>query len=164
MRVSLHEDMIVGFSGDTEIGNLPKGVGLERLRWDGSKVVDLAALEGMWVRHRNGTFSLHAVSVPGSQWVSMMYRERNRLYVNAGVIALKTEQEMTAAKRAEADRIVENRAMKTDAAAFISGLTYGQIDSHIDTAFGTLNAAQKTSLRRLYKAVLWLVKTQMKGS
>jgi len=42
--------------------------------------------------------------------------------------------------------------------AEISGMTYAQIDAHIDNTFAGLSAAQKASLKKLYKAVLALIK------
>lgn len=46
MKATLDRDIIVHLTphGATEIGNLPTGAGLERLRFDGKKVVDLASL------------------------------------------------------------------------------------------------------------------------
>jgi len=40
----------------------------------------------------------------------------------------------------------------------IGQMTWTEIDQHIDTAFSGLSAAQKTSLKTLYKCVLALVK------
>lgn len=161
MKVSLNEDMIVGFSGDIEIGNLPKGVGLERLRWDGEKIVDLAMASGIWVRHQRGVFEFHAVSVPGSQYVVMTYADRKRLYINSGVIRVRTKEENEDQKKADTARTVENRSLKTEALAFANGLTRDQIDEHIDKIFGKLDADQKASLKRLYKAVLFLTKSMV---
>lgn len=42
--------------------------------------------------------------------------------------------------------------------ADLAAMSFQQIDSHIDTVYGNLNAAQKTSLRTLYKSVLALIK------
>jgi len=42
--------------------------------------------------------------------------------------------------------------------AAISAMTYTQIDTHIDNTFSNLSTAQKTSLKKLYKAVLALIK------
>lgn len=55
MRAHLREDIIKNFTeaGDTEVGIIPrdkKKVGLERLRFDGQKIVDLADLETIYVR------------------------------------------------------------------------------------------------------------------
>jgi hypothetical protein len=161
MKVSLHEDRIIGFSGDIEIGNMPKGVGLERIRWNGKSVVDLMTLDEIWVRHQRGVFEFHAVSVPESQRVAMTYADRKRLHVESGVIRVRTEQDMEVLKQAEAGRIVDNRSLKAEAIAFASELTYDQIDAHVETIFGSLNTAQKGSLKRLYGAVLFLTKSSV---
>lgn len=162
MRATVFEDFIVSFGGDTEIGSLPKGVGLERLRWDGQKLIDLDKIEAIWVRCRAGVFELHVIEVPGSQVITMRYADRKRLYVENGVIGIRTAEEMEALEQAEADRITQNSTLKTEALAFASGLTYTQIDVHIEAVFGGLSPAQKTSLKRLYKTVLCLAKTHLR--
>ena len=51
MKANLKEDIIVMLTenGSTEIGPLPKNVGLERLRFNGQRVVDLFDLtDGIW--------------------------------------------------------------------------------------------------------------------
>jgi hypothetical protein len=40
----------------------------------------------------------------------------------------------------------------------VSSLTYNDIDNHIETVFGNLNAAQQNSLKKLYKVVLYSVR------
>jgi len=96
MKAVLENDIIVHITerGDTEIGQIPKGVGLERLRWDGKKVVDLADLDQIWVEERNGVFILHAVEVPGAQKVSMTYADRKKLTRDADLIRLKSVNEI----------------------------------------------------------------------
>jgi len=51
MRAMLDRDIIVHLTphGDTEIGSIPKGAGLERMRFDGKQLVDLATLGEIWV-------------------------------------------------------------------------------------------------------------------
>ena len=97
----LDEDMIVAVGSDenagVEIGNLPPGVGLERLRWDGKNVVDLQGLTEMYVKEFNGAYSLHAVQVQGSELVPMTYGDRKNLKTDpaTGIIRVKTQQEKT---------------------------------------------------------------------
>lgn len=96
MKANVMEDMIIWITdtGDTEIGALPPGVGVERLRFDGTQVVDLGDLSEIWVRKQAGAFELHAVAVPGSQVVSMTYADRKRLMDDAGTIRVKTQAEI----------------------------------------------------------------------
>lgn len=64
MRASLDRDIIVHLTphGVTEIGSLPTGAGLERLRWNGKRLVDLAELDEIWVETLpGGGFLLHAI-------------------------------------------------------------------------------------------------------
>lgn len=98
MKAVVDQDIIVNLTdlGDTEIGTLPNGVGLERLRWDGTKIVDLADLTEMWVKNNSGSFELHCVCVPDSQLVQMTYSDRKNLVSNNGTIRLKTQEEINA--------------------------------------------------------------------
>jgi hypothetical protein len=48
--------------------------------------------------------------------------------------------------------------MQNEALSLLSDLKYPDIDKHIDQAFASLSTIQKTSLKRLYKAVLYLLK------
>lgn len=87
-------DLILRLSGgDTEIGPMPKGIGLERLRFDGQKVVDLLSLDEMWVENKGGVWILHCIPLPGCQRVKMTYADRWRLTENAGTYRVMTEEE-----------------------------------------------------------------------
>jgi len=93
MRAYLKDDIIIRYTADknaTEIGNPPR-VGLERLRFNGSGVVDLNDLTELWV---GSDYQLHAIEVPGSQLVQMTYADRTRLINDAGTIRLKTDEEL----------------------------------------------------------------------
>lgn len=98
MKALLIEDIIQAVGGgDTEIGPLPPGVGVERLRWDGERLLDLAAASLIYVRHLSGNhFELHGVAVPGSQPVAMTWGDRNNLTIADGLIRIKTADELTA--------------------------------------------------------------------
>ncbi len=114
MRAILNQDKIVKLTlasdKGVEIGRLEKGVGLERQRFDGEKVVDLAELDIIFVRHLGGShFDLHAVEVPGSQQVAMRYADRRRLTIDNGVIRVKTEDEYHAEQAATERQQVKNR-------------------------------------------------------
>lgn len=105
MKATLDQDIIAALhAGDTEIGELPPGVGIERLRWDGARLVDLDSLAGIWVEVVNGTYRLHAVAVPGAVLVPMTYRQRKMLMLNGGSPRLKTIAEATAEAEAEQAR------------------------------------------------------------
>jgi len=100
MRAILNEDMVVKITSDpmlgVEVGNVPPGVGLERLRYVlDVGLVDIAMLKALYVRHKNGFFEFHAIGVPGSQRVTMTYADRHKLMINPnGTIRLMTEQEL----------------------------------------------------------------------
>ena len=110
MKAALNGDIILQVNvGDTEIGPIPKGVGLERLRWDGQRVVDLMSMNPIWVEHRGGVFILHAVKGLGWQSVAMNYTERKRLINDNGTFRVKTTQEI-AAEEALARAVAKNSA------------------------------------------------------
>jgi hypothetical protein len=86
MKALLKEDKILCLTLDqgVEIGNIPSGVSLERLRWDGSRLVDLFWERTIHVRClTNGYFELHAVNLPGTYAVAMSYKDRKQLRVTS---------------------------------------------------------------------------------
>jgi hypothetical protein len=95
MKATIKDDFIVRVgAGDTEIGQLPKGVGLERLRWTPDGIIDLMDLEEIWVKHLgNQHFELHAVKVPGSHRVKMSYRDRKNLICEYGYTRVMRPEE-----------------------------------------------------------------------
>jgi len=97
LKVSLRNyDIInkVNVPNGIEIGSVPKGVGLERVRWDGKKLIDLFTLHSIWVEYTNGAFILHCVEVPHSQLVTMEYRYRKKLWNDNGVYSIKTDEQI----------------------------------------------------------------------
>lgn len=112
MKAVLDRDIILWITerGDTEIGSIPKGVGPERLRFNGTNVVDLADLSSIWVKHLGAnSFELHAIEVPGSQKVTMTYQDRKNLVMDNGTIRLKTVTEITAEKEIQKNSMIKNR-------------------------------------------------------
>lgn len=102
-RVILNGDRIKKITADdklgVEVGELPKGVGLERLRWDGEKIVDLAELEEMYVNPQTKT--LHVVQQRNTQRVQMSYNERFYLTNDNGTLRVKTPYERDEEQRSE---------------------------------------------------------------
>jgi len=52
----------------------------------------------------------------------------------------------------------EKTTMLSNIKDLLDNLTYSDLDDHIDTVFSNLNTAQKNSLKKLYKAVFYLLK------
>lgn len=104
------DDRIVHISpaGETEIGKPPQGVGLECLRFDGQKIIDLNKLDRIWVVKKTG-FELHAISLPGAQLVEMTYDQRDRLVDDNGTYRLKTQGEIDAEKMAQEIAMIKGR-------------------------------------------------------
>lgn len=116
MKAILNEDMIVYIveRGNVEIGLIPKDVGLERLRFDGQKVIDLVTLSEMWVRIIGpGAFELHVIKVFASQLVTMGYGDRKNLTVENGIIRVKTSQEIKQEQKDGKKEILRNRLRQT---------------------------------------------------
>jgi hypothetical protein len=84
-----------------EVGELPKGVGLERLRWDGKKIVDLNDLDTFFVNRATG--SLHVNKQPNSEQVKMKYQDRFNLVKDpeTNLIRIKTKEESDQPKKEE---------------------------------------------------------------
>jgi len=99
MKATLNKDRIsfISANSETEIPNIPaklKRIGLERLRFTGSEIVDLADLSEMWVEQKGQSFILHAVEFPGTQKVIMDYTDRRRLVNDAGTYRLLSLEEL----------------------------------------------------------------------
>ena len=90
MRAILDGDRIVKLciEGGVEIGKPPKGVGLERLRWDGKKLVDLASLNTIYVTRKNGAIQLHATAKKDAQKVKMKWKDRKKLREENGMFTI----------------------------------------------------------------------------
>lgn len=95
MRAILKNDQILKLTASekdgVEIGDTPNGIGLERLRFDGDKVIDLADLNQIWV---DRYFTLHCMDIDNCQLVQMTYRERKDLVNYNGNIRVKTPEEV----------------------------------------------------------------------
>lgn len=112
MKAILNSDIIIALTisdKGTEIGTLPKGVGLERLRFDGAKVVDLATLSEIWIKmSAGGALELHCIDVGNCQLVTMAYSDRAILTNDNGTYRLKTAGQL------EIERVVGvNQRAKT---------------------------------------------------
>jgi hypothetical protein len=156
--------MIVKFSihHGTEIGDLPKGVGTERLRWTGRQLVDLMDLSAMWAKRVGNTFELHAVRVPGSQLVQMSYTERKRLINDNGTYRILTQTEVDDLKAAEAADLLETNNLKAKMIAMVENLNYAQVDTVVENIFENLTTAQKTFLKNLAYISLYFSKREVK--
>ncbi len=167
MKAILDGDVIIAkSSAGIDVGPVPNDVGLERLRYDVSipGVVDLMTLSAIYVEHRGGNFILHAVSqhpVTGKTYtlITMAYTDRRNLIQELnGTIRLLTPTEITARDQAILDDMTDSRNLKAEARDIIQNLSYADIGTHIDTVFAALTTAQKNSLKKLYRAVLYLAK------
>ena len=130
MKAVLNEDIIIRTTqhGDVEIGTIPAGVGIERLRFNGSNLVDLVSLNEIWVRHIGGVFELHAISVYGAQLVQMTWADRANLKVDNGTIRLKTVLEIQQEETAKHNKLMRNILRKK------LHSTVGQLEDQVQNA------------------------------
>jgi len=115
MKAILYNDLIINLSATEgiEIGGLPKGIGLERLRFDGQIVVDLALLSNIWVLEKvPGFYELHVIPIPGSQLVAMAYADRTKLITEGGAIRVKTPAEIETERLVKQCLLLKNRLRK----------------------------------------------------
>ena len=84
-----------------EVGMIPKGVGFERLRWDGEQLIDLADLTEFYISRNN--FKLHIQEQPNTDLVEMNYQDRHKLMFDTATnkVRLKTQQEIDQPKNDE---------------------------------------------------------------
>jgi len=103
MKAIIDKDKIVKLSFDsgTEVGDLPSGVGLERLRWDGDHLIDISsenslAPSAFYVEKLGSGFELHIVPSSAADWqvVNLDYTQRNLLVDDDGVFRLMTPTEV----------------------------------------------------------------------
>ena len=97
MKIMIYNhDMIKKISsiGSVTVDSLPKGVGLERLRWNGKEIIDLTELTSIWIEYISGMFRLHCIKVPNSQLVKMQYKDRKKLWNDNGVYKIKTDEQI----------------------------------------------------------------------
>ena len=111
MRAILNNDLILSYTikGGVEIGTPPKDIGLERLRWNGSEILDIASLSAFWVEPRSEGFILHCVEVPGSQYFEFAYADKKLLILEDGTLRLKTAEEVEAEQLATKIKILKNK-------------------------------------------------------
>ncbi|MHC4159728.1 MAG: hypothetical protein ACYSSO_11700 [Planctomycetota bacterium] len=132
MRAILNNDIIVSLvmndTAGVEIGDIPKDIGIERLRFDGVQVVDLADLSAFWVESVLGGFVLHCIQVPSSQYIEMSYPDRKYLISNDGSLRLKTQEEIDA-EIYESDLLV----LKTKLRTKLKGAVGDIQDQHMQT-------------------------------
>jgi len=104
-RAIIRDDKIVKLTSDRnlgeDIGKLPGGIGFERLRWDGEKIVDLFYLDKFYVDKT--TRHIYARPHDGCDLVEMSYSDRKKLTVDSetGNLRIKTQAELDKPKKDE---------------------------------------------------------------
>lgn len=169
MRAILQDDIIIKIidsksEAGVEVGDLPLGTPLDlnRIRWNGTVLIDLMSLSEIYVRRINNVWSLHSIEVEGSQLVTMEFWKKKWLIDDAGTYRILTVEEVVEKKEAKKAFTLDNRRLRVELKEMVQNLTFDKIDIHIENVFGNLNTAQKNSLEKLFKVVLLLAKQQIR--
>ncbi|MHA1942427.1 MAG: hypothetical protein ACW97P_12030 [Candidatus Hodarchaeales archaeon] len=108
MKAILDGEKIIklSLSGEgIEIGDIPSGVDLNRLRWDGNRLIDLARLEYLHVKHiGNNFFEVFAMPDVGRQKIKMRYSQRKLLTIEGSIIRLKMVIEVEEEEKKQRDK------------------------------------------------------------
>ena len=114
MKAILKDDIIINITlsdKGVEIGDIPKGIGLERLRLNGQKVVDLATLNQMYVFEPVPNFyELHIL--PIGQLVQMTYSNRHNLITSDGAIRIQSPEEIQIENIESQKQLIKNQVRK----------------------------------------------------
>lgn len=149
-------------TGGVDVGPVPGGVGLDRLRWTGSALVDLIDLSTIHVRRANGRWWFHAIAVPGSQPVSMHWAQRKRIINDAGTFRILSDAEWDARIQAEQTDRTDNKALKVQLTQLVKNTSYADLENKIDQIFSNLSGPQQTFLLQLSRVVLYLAKKEIR--
>lgn len=172
--------------GGVDIGLVPGGVGLNRLRWTGSALVDLADLTTIHVRRFNGCWWFHATEiketimrvVPGmendpvpeteeveiihTQPVAMTWAERKRIIDDAGTLRILDPTEWAAKIAEDAADISDNQGLKAQLTDLIRNTSFADLETKVNNIFADHTPAQRTFLLQLSRVVLYLAKKELK--
>jgi len=131
LKAILDRDIIIGWrDSGIEVGTPPSGVGLERLRWDGEQIVDLADLSTIHISRVNGVYELHCVAVSGSQPVYMGYVDRKNLISDGGVYRVLNASELLGKAKVEKKQDIK-RLFDRDSLTLTTTSSLGfEIDAH----------------------------------
>jgi len=157
MRAILNNDIIVRWilSGGKEIGDPPAGrLGLDRLRYDGNKIIDIATRNNFFIETQNGAYILHVICPPGKKWsrVEMRYTDKKRLINDNGLIRVKTDNEIIAEQIRKNKIVNDKRAEKklqkeigseTEQKKIIDDLMYVIIDYIINKSSSSKQILEK---------------------
>lgn len=159
-----HFDHIVRLTitGGTNIGPVPPGIGLERLRWNGSALVDLMILDPIHVRRSEGRWFLHSIPVPGSQPVSMRWDQRKRLIEDAGTFRILTDQEFADRRQAEETDVQDNQNLREQLTNLVLTTSFTDLEDRINTIWADHTPTQRTFLLQMARIVLYMAKKEVK--
>jgi hypothetical protein len=170
MKAILKDDIIIRLVDPksdvgVDVGDLPLGAPLDfnRIRWNGTSLVDLMTFDEIYVRRVNGVWTLHSVEVEGSQLVTMKYWRKKFLIDDSGTYRVMTGEEIDQHKTAQKADKLENRELRAAAKEFVQELTFQDINTIVDNLFGGLSVGQRNYLKKLSKGVLYLAKDKVRG-
>ena len=125
MRAIIDEDIILRLTMKSdqgiEIGSIPKGVDLGRLRFDGDEVIDLNDLDQIWV---DPDRILHCIDTGSCQLVDMNYSDRRDLIMTDTGWRLKTFQEKIDEQEIKNENKISNKVKQRIKQEYTSEVQY----------------------------------------
>jgi len=124
MQATIDRDLItvLGRGPVTIPDDYPRDVGLERLRWNGTSIIDLATMNGFWVEHKNGMFVLHCKDMPNTTFIEMAYAARKLLYFDGAIKVRTLDQVLSDAHNKQVEAIKNLLSNKLETAGNIAEL------------------------------------------
>ena len=125
MRAILDGDIILRLTMKSnqgiEIGSIPKGVDLGRLRFDGDEVINLNDLNQIWV---DPDRILHCINTGSCQLVDMTYADRRDLIMTDTGWRLKTVQEKIDEQEIKSENRINNKIKQRIRQEYASEVQY----------------------------------------
>ena len=125
MRAILKDDIILRLTmksdQGTEIGSIPKGVDLGRIRFDGNEVINLNDLNQIWV---DPDKTLHCINTGNCQLVDMTYTDRRNLIMTDTGWRLKTTQELIDEQEIKNENKINNKIKQRIRIEYVSEIQY----------------------------------------
>jgi hypothetical protein len=145
-----------------EVGQIPGKIGVDRMRWNGSALIDLNDLTEIHIRRVNGVWFLHSIPVPGSQPITMTWAERKRLVEDPpGTFRILDQTEWDQKQLDEDADQTDNRSLKTELTALIQTTSFADLETKVDNIFADHSPAQRTFLLQMARVVLFLAKKEL---
>jgi hypothetical protein len=122
MRYQIEGDLLIrpDHNGE-EVGTISRTVPMNRVRWNGKRLVDIARIRGFWVDKKK---VLHVFDVGDCTYIDMTYQQRKNLIIKDGVPRLKTSEELATEKQKSKSMLTTAKVKKRIKSEYESDLHY----------------------------------------